>query len=38
VLTGGQAGDAPAFVTPPPDSSGGFSLSRVGLATDQPGP
>jgi uncharacterized damage-inducible protein DinB len=25
-------------VTPPPDKSGGFSLSRVGVATDQPGP
>lgn len=26
------------YVTPPPDKSGGFSLSRVGPATDQPGP
>ncbi|GAB2720276.1 hypothetical protein GCM10010442_46830 [Kitasatospora kifunensis] len=25
-------------VTPPPDEAGGFSLGRVGLATDQPGP
>lgn len=27
-----------AFVTPPPRERGGFSLCRVGVATDQPGP
>ncbi|MFJ9909263.1 hypothetical protein ACIRVK_41695 [Streptomyces sp. NPDC101152] len=27
-----------AFVTPPPAEAGGFSLRRVGVATDQPGP
>jgi hypothetical protein len=26
------------FVTPPPAEAGGFSLRRVGVATDQPGP
>ncbi|MET8031123.1 STAS domain-containing protein [Streptomyces avermitilis] len=26
------------FVTPPPAEAGGFSLCRVGVATDQPGP
>ncbi|MEU6217756.1 pyridoxamine 5'-phosphate oxidase family protein [Streptomyces sp. NPDC047022] len=25
-------------VTPPPAGAGGFSLCRVGVATDQPGP
>jgi hypothetical protein len=25
-------------VTPPPAEAGGFSLRRVGVATDQPGP
>ncbi|GAA2909386.1 hypothetical protein GCM10020221_01760 [Streptomyces thioluteus] len=25
-------------VTPPPAEAGGFSLCRVGVATDQPGP
>ena len=29
----GQSG-----VTPPPRERGGFSLCRVGVATDQPGP
>ncbi|MFF4732979.1 hypothetical protein ACFY3M_48715 [Streptomyces mirabilis] len=27
-----------ALVTPPPAEAGGFSLCRVGVATDQPGP
>ena len=27
-----------AWVTPPPPKGGGFSLCRVGVATDQPGP
>ncbi|MFF6888462.1 DUF1905 domain-containing protein [Streptomyces sp. NPDC012421] len=27
-----------SFVTPPPRERGGFSLCRVGVATDQPGP
>jgi hypothetical protein len=33
-------GDTPYLqtVTPPPDESGGFSLSLAGVATDQPGP
>ncbi|MFE9999791.1 hypothetical protein [Streptomyces avermitilis] len=26
------------YVTPPPAEAGGFSLCRVGVATDQPGP
>ncbi|MFE9924073.1 glycosyltransferase [Streptomyces sp. NPDC005774] len=38
-----QAGPPPVFigfgsVTPPPRKRGGFSLCRVGVATDQPGP
>ncbi|WP_327385722.1 MULTISPECIES: hypothetical protein [unclassified Streptomyces] len=29
---------AVTFVTPPPGKRGGFSLCRLGFATDQPGP
>ncbi|MFB7225811.1 hypothetical protein [Streptomyces sp. NPDC056227] len=28
----------PTIVTPPPRERGGFSLCRLGFATDQPGP
>ncbi|WP_327249772.1 hypothetical protein [Streptomyces sp. NBC_01320] len=28
----------PMLVTPPPPKGGGFSLCRLGFATDQPGP
>ncbi|MER8003839.1 hypothetical protein [Streptomyces sp. NPDC095613] len=31
-------GDSAVWVTPPPAEAGGFSLCRVGVATDQPGP
>ncbi|MFF1746885.1 hypothetical protein [Streptomyces mirabilis] len=32
------AGERLDSVTPPPAEAGGFSLRRVGVATDQPGP
>jgi hypothetical protein len=33
-----QTGPVLSQVTPPPAGAGGFSLRRVGVATDQPGP
>ncbi|MEV6212070.1 hypothetical protein [Kitasatospora sp. NPDC051914] len=35
---GAQGRATAEFVTPPPVEAEGFSLARVGLATDQPGP
>ncbi|MEV6196619.1 hypothetical protein AB0M19_29945 [Streptomyces sp. NPDC051920] len=37
-LVGQVLRSRPLFVTPPPRERGGFSLGRVGVATDQPGP
>ncbi|MEU3780946.1 hypothetical protein [Streptomyces sp900129855] len=38
LAAGEQRARGPTLVTPPPAEAGGFSLRRVGVATDQPGP